>query len=277
MSIKLAIITATNQGQALDRLALEAEKAGLHPERMIFKDEPPELQADAVYLRHTGLNYHDKDLIWAQGLSCLVHPDPVMMGKLRGKERQAEFFQKHQLPHPQTLGVKAALESLSSLKEGAYIVKPERSLQGKGIVFVESKRSLKTLLEALILWKDERFIVQPYLDKKIEWRLLFTPERMTEPLVLKKRIDEQKDVRGNRSYHLGKLVPFAKCPLELQTLGLKAFQNSGLSTAGIDLVQVDERFVFLEINATPGFQSFEELTGLNIARELLLPFTTLTP
>lgn len=274
MSIKLTFITATNQGLALDRLEAEAHKAGLRPERLIFNDGPPEIQTDAIYLRHTGLNYHDKDLTWAESLSCFVYPDPALMRQLRGKERQAEFFKALALPHPQTLAVRTALESLGALKEGAYIVKPERSLQGKGIVFVESKRSLKTLLEALLLWKDERFVVQPYLNKKIEWRMLFTPARMTEPLVLKKRIDEQKDVRGNRSYHLGKLVPFAKCPAELQTLGLKAFQDSGLSAAGIDLVQVEERFVFLEINATPGFQSFEELTGLNIAQELLVPFTS---
>jgi glutathione synthase/RimK-type ligase-like ATP-grasp enzyme len=47
---------------------------------------------------------------------------------------------------------------------------------------------------------------------------------------------------------------------------------SGLDYCGIDVLISNNQIIVLEINAVPGFKQIEELSKLNIAKELILSF-----
>ena len=54
-----------------------------------------------------------------------------------------------------------------------------------------------------------------------------------------------------------------------QNLAMKAVRAAGLSIAGIDWLETSRGPVFLEVNATPGFQGFEQATGIDVARAMI--------
>lgn len=220
-----------------------------------------------VLLRSTGIDYNDHDLKFFldQTYQCQLHSAPQSMLKLRGKSEQAHFFQTHHLPHPPTWSFKHP-----PLGDGAFIVKPERSLGGLGQVFIQGQQSLTSLIKALRVWKDERFIIQDYLEKKGEWRFFYCLDEVEKPSVLFKQGEHWQ---GNRGHLQEQLRDLKQVPKELQSLALQAFEHSTLSYAGIDIIQtLNDEWYFLEINAVPGFQSFQE-RGVNIAARILNIFS----
>jgi ribosomal protein S6--L-glutamate ligase len=54
-----------------------------------------------------------------------------------------------------------------------------------------------------------------------------------------------------------------------QNLALKAVNAAGLDIAGVDWLETSNGPVFLEVNATPGFQGFESATGIDVARAII--------
>lgn len=52
-------------------------------------------------------------------------------------------------------------------------------------------------------------------------------------------------------------------------LALKAADAIGLDITGVDWIETKSGPVILEVNATPGFQGFEEATGIDVAKEII--------
>jgi glutathione synthase/RimK-type ligase-like ATP-grasp enzyme len=114
--------------------------------------------------------------------------------------------------------------------------------------------------------KDQRFLIQPYILHKKEWRVFIIEN---EIIACIEKTLTKDNFRGNAKRSFGKLL--VKIPKGLEELSQRAFKLSGLNYAGIDILQSDAgELMLLEINAIPGFEQAEELSKKNIAREILL-------
>ena len=189
----------------------------------------------------------------------------------RSKDTQSLFFNEHNIPAIKTLLYRGKLTSdlekelLCLSNEEKYILKMNRGNQGIGVNYLESHKSLISVLETFHAMRDQRFLIQPYVPHKKEWRVLFVGR---EIIACIEETISKEDFRGNAKRSIGKLIK--KIPRELESMAHKAFLHSGLDYAGIDLLEtIDGQILVLEVNAVPGFEQAEELSGYNIARELL--------
>lgn len=274
--------------------------AGLKPELFTIKrlvDEGGKLKHSVLYLnpyeflipmkakklqglylhRTTGTNYDDFDLLVTKhhenhGLK-ITNPLAALK-TFRSKDQQELFFNEHNIPSIPTLSYRGRMtEQLSSElitlgknHNDTFILKMNRGNQGIGVNFLQGHKSLLSVLETFHAMKDQRFIIQPYIAHKKEWRLFVLKGQIIAAI---EKTLQKEDFRGNAKRSNGKFLK--KISPELEEIALHAFNASKLDYAGIDLLLSDKGEIkLLEINAIPGFEQAEELSGKNIARELLV-------
>ncbi len=224
--------------------------------------------------RTTGTNYDDFDLIVTKHheISGFSVTNPLERLKVfRSKDTQSLFFTEHNIPGIKTFLYRGQLtesleEELTALSvDQKYILKMSRGNQGIGVNILESHKSLVSVLETFHAMRDQRFLIQPYIPHKKEWRTLFV---RGEIIACIEKTISKEDFRGNAKRSNGKLLK--KIPKELEKIAHHAYMHSGLDYAGIDLLETNKgQILVLEVNAVPGFEQAEELSGHNIARELL--------
>lgn len=279
MSKKNIIVASTNQNlYTTKRLLEEAVKlkctaSWVNPYQFSL---PLKLkQREGLYLhRSTGTNYDDFDLLVSQfhELEGMRISNPLLPVKMfRNKDQQYLFFLKEKLPHIKSFIYRGHLndndqELLSHFHQNdQFIIKMIRGNQGIGVNYIESKKSLYSVLETFQAMKDQRFIIQPFIKHQREWRLLINRSEILA--CIEKQIGKD-EFRGNAKR--AKTKNLKKIPEGLRKLGLTAFVQSGLDYAGIDILEDSNgEYLLLEINPIAGFEQAEELSGVNIARELL--------
>jgi ribosomal protein S6--L-glutamate ligase len=225
------------------------------------------------FLRTSGVRYDDFDLTVAghfedQGIR-ITNSLPSLL-PFRSKDTQALFFRRHKIKTIPSVLYRGALNE-NYWKEidlispdQQYILKMVRGNQGTGVNLVSGSQSLKSLLETFHALKDQKFLIQPFIAHKKEWRAFVIHGEIYG--VIERTINAD-DFRGNSKRSSGKFLK--KCPPSLSKEILSAAKLSGLDYCGIDVMETKEGFIFLEINAVPGFEQMEELSGINIARELI--------
>lgn len=242
---------------------------------LFIKEQHSTTKGEGLYLvRTSGTRYDDFDLLVAKHFedTGLAVSNPLSsLPEFRSKDGQALFFKRHKLPSIPTVVLRGALnenywEEIVKLGGSTqkFILKMARGNQGTGVNLINGEQSLKSILETFYALKDQRFLIQPFVAHKKEWRVFFIKGRIAG--VIEKSLTGE-DFRGNSKRSKGKFLK--KIPRDLEQLALMAAHSSGLDYCGIDLMETKKGPVFLEINAVPGFEQMEELSGLNIAGELL--------
>ncbi len=224
--------------------------------------------------RTTGTNYDDFDLTVTKSheINGMKITNPLdALKTFRSKDLQSLFLEQYNLSSIPTLMYRGdmseelenKIEALSSSHK--FILKMNRGNQGIGVNFLDGIKSLRSVLETFHALKDQKFLIQPYVEHKKEWRLFIIKGEIIaclEKTLLK------EDFRGNAKRSSGKFI--SKIPNELKTLALDAFSFSNLDYAGVDiLLGKNGEMMILELNPVPGFEQAEMLSGINIARELI--------
>lgn len=242
---------------------------------LFVKEQHSTNQGEGLYLfRTSGTRYDDFDLLIARHFAdtgLIVSNPLIALPEFRSKDMQSLFFKRHLLPSIPSVVFRGQLnenywEEITKLggPKEKFILKMSRGNQGTGVNLLSGHQSLKSILETFTALKDQRFLVQPYIEHKKEWRIFIIKNRIAGAILKTLTGD---DFRGNSKRSSGKFLK--KVPREIAELALKAAALSGLDYCGLDLMETQKGFVILEMNAVPGFEQMEELSGLNIAGELL--------
>lgn len=267
------------------RLLSEAHKlkyssSWLNPYQYQLPHTPPSGDSNnhgLYFHRTTGIRYDDFDLLVSQyhqqnGFKVTNSLESSEM--FRDKDRQSLFFNRHQLAAIKTISYRGALnenywDAITSLSlNEKYIIKMSRGNQGIGVNLVVGNQSLKSLLETFHAIKDQKFIIQPFIEHKKQWRIFIIRNEIVG--IIERKIDSF-DFRGNSKRSTGKsLKSLKKLGPEIEAEILRGVALSGLDYCGVDLIVDANHFFILEFNPVPGFEQLEELSGLNIARELLV-------
>jgi len=148
-----------------------------------------------------------------------------------------------------------------------WILKTFTGAMGIGTMLVREVDQLEAL--AATLWAlHQPILMQEYLrssqERISDIRALVIGERMIGAI---RRAAPRGEFRSN--VHRGGRPEAIELSRQEEKLALRAARAIGLGLAGIDWIDTAEGPVFLEANATPGFQGFEGATGLDVAGEMI--------
>lgn len=279
---KNILVASESQGlYTTKRLLIEAKKlkmTGLwfnpYESLLSLKEHHSTTPVSGLYFhRISGTRYDDFDLTVARHFEDIGHKitNPLLsLTDHRSKDLQSLFFKRHHLPAVPSVLYRGVLnekywEEISRLsRSGHFILKMARGNQGTGVNLISGVLSLKSILETFHALKDQRFLIQPFIEHKKEWRVFVIKGDIYGVI---ERSISSTDFRGNSKRSNGKFLK--RISPELKELVLRAHELSGLDYCGIDLMDTKQGPMFLEINAVPGFEQMEELSGKNIAKELI--------
>jgi len=145
------------------------------------------------------------------------------------------------------------------------ILKTLRGSKGIGVIFIESRRQLDSIIQ--LLWKQDEnteLLLQTYIKSDHDVRVLVLGDKVFASM----RRDVLKgDFRSNAS--LGAKVKEYKLSEEEKQLCINAHKAvNGVYTA-VDFIKNGNDIYVLEVNSSPGTSGIEDATGRNLMGELL--------
>lgn len=189
----------------------------------------------------------------------------------KNKLLTSQILLKHNLPVAKTLSV-ASFTNIKHiakiLGEPPYVIKILQGSQGNGVIYVDNKYSLMSVLDTLNFLGEE-VIIQHFIkeSKKCDYRVLVL---YGEVIGAMKRKASNNDFRSN--VHKGGICSKVDIPSELKKLAVKASDILGLDFAGVDFILTKDSPVIIEVNSTAGFKGMEDATNKNIAKILVDKF-----
>lgn len=179
--------------------------------------------------------------------------------KVSNKQTFADVLKYNKIPTPKTYFVrneKALNKLMDKLSTFPMIVKTVNGSQGVGVVKVDEKSSMKSVLQAL--WKfGSETIIQHMIKSEYDVRTIVIGGVIVGAM---KRIrsKENKDFRNN--YSQGGSIEKHKLSPQEKKVVLAAAAASGCEICGVDHI-VDENgnpFV-IEVNSSPGTKGFKQI------------------
>ena len=141
------------------------------------------------------------------------------------------------------------------------VAKLIRGTQGIGVIILESKQSAASALDAF--WQMGRHIlIQEYIieSRGIDIRTIVVDGRVVASC---RRYAKMGEFRSN--IHQGAVGEPIDLPPEQQEIAVRAANILRIGAAGIDMVESVKGTMLLEVNASPGFEGIEKITGINVA------------
>jgi ribosomal protein S6--L-glutamate ligase len=192
----------------------------------------------------------------------------------KNKFLSLQILAKSGIPVPPTLmtrspaTVKDAIKQLGGLP---VVLKLFRGSQGKGVMLGENIASVDSILTAV--WAiGFDIILQKYL-KETRGEDIRVLVMNNQVIATMKRTPAKNDFRSN--IHQGGSIKKVVITEAEKQMALNATRALGLKLAGIDLMRTRTGPLVLEVNASPGFEGMEKITGINIARKIINFATTL--
>lgn len=221
-------------------------------------------EAEKFLVRTTGVYGNDLDLMMLKSVPAekIVNPVPVLE-RFRSKSSQYDWFEGKDIPALAWIFVKGSdlltVEKFFRLYP-ELIVKPLRGQGGWGVEALtwEKFKSWKKKKG-----KDEDYLLQPFIKNATEYRYFFMKD--SAPVVLERR--SKSGIAAN--FQQQGEAKLTTLPSELEVLVEDLIQKSGALYGAIDLIVQDHRPYVLELNAVPGIEQLEKVSGRNIVREML--------
>lgn len=233
-----------------------------------------------VFHRTSGIYFDDFDITFSQDLQVYgakVFNDPDMLIQLRDKQMQSVFFKKNNIKGIPTFSLRGrptehTVDLIRNtlkkyLRDNKYILKTTRGNHGIGVNIVNGDDSLNSLIETIWAIKDQKFLIQPYINGDAEYRVLICDGKILGAL---SRVQKGNEFRKNSGRGEAFFIENSKIPKQVLDEAMKAYLASGCLYSGIDILLKDQEAFVLEINFMPGFKQMEEISKKNIAKELLL-------
>ncbi|MGO1541789.1 MAG: 30S ribosomal protein S6--L-glutamate ligase [Luteimonas sp.] len=150
---------------------------------------------------------------------------------------------------------------LSMLGPPPHVIKLNEGTQGAGVMLTEKPSSSRSVVEAL-RGLYATFLVQEFVAEAQgrDVRCLVVGDRVVAAM---QRLAPEGDFRAN--LHRGGSASAVKLAPRERALAVRAARVLGLGVAGVDLVHSDRGPLVLEVNASPGLEGVETVSGVDIA------------
>lgn len=190
------------------------------------------------------------------------------MAQVRDKIECAQRFKHYALPFPKSACIES-IKALDSIIDAEFqfplLLKLNNSSQGHGVALIEHKSSLHRRVTELHI-NDQAFLIQEFISVAagVDYRLFVINNKVVAAM---KRTAASDDFRAN--VHLGGRASAHVASSEEIDLALKATALFGLNVAGVDIIHGPHGPMLLEVNACPGFEALERVSGVDVAGKML--------
>ncbi|CAK9884549.1 MAG: Ribosomal protein S6--L-glutamate ligase [Candidatus Erwinia impunctatus] len=145
------------------------------------------------------------------------------------------------------------------------VVKLVEGTQGIGVVLAETRQAAESVIDAF-RGLNAHILVQEFI-KEAHGRDIRCMVIGGEVVAAIEREAKEGDFRSN--LHRGGNARQINITSEEQSIALAAAATLGIDVAGVDLLRSRRGPLVMEVNASPGLEGIEKITGLNIAAMMI--------
>ena len=215
------------------------------------------------------LRGYNKNLSFAQIITQeLLERKKTVIDEAVGKKfisskiYEASLMAQNNINHPKTWQA-ISLSSYKKILEKIsfpIIAKPTNGQKGQGIEKIENKEQYLSFFAE----NTKGYLCQEFLKIDYDIRVFVVNGKALGAM---KRHIIPGDYRSNAS--LGAKTESIPLTKELETLALKAAKIMNYEVAGVDIIEFQGKVYVLEINSSPQWQKFKEVTGINPAKYIV--------
>ena len=198
----------------------------------------------------------------------LIRDGKVVIDEILGKKFipskmfESSKFAEYNISHPRTFQALDVSSYKTILDKTTFpiIVKPLYEQKGQGIIKVNNKT------KALAFFKKnpKEYLIQEYLKTNSDVRVFVVNNKVLGAI---RRFVLPNDFRSNAS--LGAKAEKVIPTKEMKVIAIKATKAMGYEIAGVDFLEHKNKLYVLEVNSTPQWQKFKEITGINPAKNIV--------
>ena len=193
----------------------------------------------------------------------------LSISRARNKVRTLQILSRKHIPIPETLfsiNPDDIEEQIELLGGPPVIIKLQEGTQGLGVILAETKKSAKSIIDTFYKM-DTSILIQKYIEESNgeDIRIFVVGNKVIASMKRTSAVDE---FRSN--VHRGGFTEAIEPTAKEQYIALNATKHLGLGVAGVDIIRSKKGPLLIEVNASPGLQGIEAVTGVNIAKEIIL-------
>lgn len=277
--IKFAIIGASETENAKD-LVKEIKSSGhtiflIQPKNLVFEFS----KNKKFKIKQGNIDLDKLDIFIFRGYNVnivavkilaekLIRDKKVVIDEILGKRFipskifEASKLAEHNINHPMTFQALDISSYKIVLDKATFpiIIKPLYGQKGQGIIKINNKT------KALAFFKKnpKGYLIQEYLKTDSDIRVFVVNNKVLGAI---RRFVLPGNFRSNAS--LGAKVEKMIPTKEMKAIALKATKAMGYEIAGVDFLEYKNKLYVLEVNSTPQWQKFKEVTGINPAKNII--------
>lgn len=200
-----------------------------------------------------------------QNIACLNHSQAFELA--RDKWRSLQMLYAAGIPVPSTAfaGNLVAGSTLAKQFTPPVVIKTLSGSQGIGVMLSENSKSCQSLLDTFIATQIP-FLTQEFI-REAEGRDIRAFVLGGKVIAAMERQGKSGDFRAN--IHQGGSARKIELSPEEQALAIQATSVIGLDVAGVDLIRTKQGAMVLEVNAAPGLEMIEQISGIDIASKMI--------
>lgn len=254
-------VDAPSDDKAIEKFARAAERHGMRPS-LIDKDDLARLsEYDALFIRETTLvNHHTYRFARrAEADGLVVIDDPTSIIRCTNKVYLAELFERHGVPCPRTvIAHKDNADTIGDELGYPVVLKRPDSSFSAGVVKAGDADELRARLDEFFEL-SELVVAQQFTPSEFDWRIGVIDGRALYACryyMARGHWQIQKALGATKRAY-GKVEPIAleRAPAGVVALGVRAASLVGDGLYGVDLKEIDGRFMVIEVNDNPSIEA----------------------
>ncbi len=185
----------------------------------------------------------------------------------RNKWRALRVLAQNGVPVPPSFAAGNVEDVDRAVKRtGGYpiVAKPFQGTGGEGIMLFDTPLTVKSALDTVWSLRQDYIGQRFYMDVQSDVRLFVVGDAVVGAM---ERTAREGDFRAN--VHRGAMGRAIAVEDGLVELGLRVARAIGLGVAGIDVLVMAGTTVVLEANPSPGFEGLEQVTGQDVAAQVI--------
>jgi glutathione synthase/RimK-type ligase-like ATP-grasp enzyme len=252
--------------RALQKFEKAARELNMRPWRIGKGDYGRLAEFDALFIRETTQvnhpTYRFASRAEAEGL--VVMDDPESIVRCTNKVYQAELFAKNGIPCPKTLIVhKDNRDEVGKVLGFPCVLKRPDSSFSAGVEKAENQAELEKHLDAFFD-KSELVVAQEFVPSSFDWRVGVLDGKALYACKYHMVKGAWKIQTHGKRMRYGEVdtIPMEQAPPKAVEIAVKSARLIGHGLYGVDVKEVDDRFLVMEINDNPSIEAGYEDTVL---------------
>ncbi|HEO71766.1 MAG TPA: RimK family alpha-L-glutamate ligase [Candidatus Hydrogenedentes bacterium] len=197
-------------------------------------------------------------------MGVYVANESLAIARARDKLRAMQILSRHDIGIPPTVLVRDKKEVLAAIERvgGApVIIKVIEGTQGVGVILAETRKVAEAIVQTLQSAR-QNVLIQKFVRESEgrDIRALVVGDRVVASM---RRCAQPGEFRSN--VHRGASSEAITLDATFEHTAIRAAQILGLRVAGVDMLEAQEGPQVLEVNASPGLEAIEAVTGIDVA------------